>query len=159
MSAERLVDGLIQRGWNLALAESCTGGMIAGAVTEVPGSSSAFGMGVVTYSYEAKEQLLGVSKQMLLAHGAVSEACVSSMLLGVERLSGAKVCAAVTGIAGPGGATVDKPVGTVWIGLSCGQDRWHKLHQFDGDRSAVRQQTVDCVVQGLTQVLEGEAPW
>ena len=159
MSAELLVDGLIQRGWSLALAESCTGGLIAGAVTEVPGSSGVFGLGVVTYSYEAKQQLLGVPAEMLLAHGAVSEPCVASMLTGVEQLSGAQVCAAVTGIAGPGGATPDKPVGTVWIGLSCDQKRWHKAHHFTGDRASVRHQTVDCVVVGLIKVLEGGAPW
>jgi len=159
MIAASLVDGLAQRGWSLALAESCTGGLIASAVTGVPGSSAVFGIGIVSYSYAAKEQLLGVPSSLLLAHGAVSEPCVVAMLDGVSKLSQATLCAAVTGIAGPGGATPDKSVGTVWTALSHGSSRWVRVHQFDGDRSSVREQTVEAVLKGLSQVMEGVAPW
>ena len=159
MVAEGLVEGLAQRGWSLALAESCTGGLIASAVTEVPGSSAVFGLGVVSYSYAAKEQLLGVPSSLLLEHGAVSESCVVAMLDGVNKLSQATLCAAVTGIAGPGGATPDKAVGTVWVALSHGPSRWVRVHQFDGDRISVRRQTVEVVLNGLVRIMKGEAPW
>ena len=159
MIAAGLVEGLAQRGWSLALAESCTGGLIASAVTEVPGSSSVFGLGVVSYSYQAKEQILGIPSPLLLAHGAVSEPCVMAMLDGVNKLSQATLCAAVTGIAGPGGATADKKVGTVWTALSHGPSRWVTVHEFDGDRVAVRAQTVEVVIHGLVQIMKGATPW
>ena len=159
MIAVGLVEGLTQRGWSLALAESCTGGLIASAVTEVPGSSAVFGLGVVSYSNEIKQQILEVPEAILRDHGAVSEACVMAMLEGVGKLSEATLCAAVTGIAGPGGATPAKPVGTVWTALSHGSARWVSVHHFNGNRSAVREQTVDTVVGGLLKVMRGVSPW
>ena len=159
MIAADLVEGLAQRGWSLALAESCTGGLIASAVTEVPGSSAVFGLGVVSYSNEIKEQILKVPAALIRNHGAVSEPCVLAMLEGVNKLSQATLCAAVTGIAGPGGATADKKVGTVWTALSHGLSRWVTVHEFNGDRAAVRAQTVEVVVHGLVQIMKGATPW
>ena len=159
MTAAGLVEGLTQRGWSLALAESCTGGLIASAVTEVPGSSAVFGLGVVSYSNEIKQQILKVPAALIRDHGAVSEACVVAMLDGVGKLSDATLCAAVTGIAGPGGATPGKPVGTVWTAISHGPARWVSVHRFDGNRSVVRRQTVDAVVDGLLNVMRGVSPW
>jgi nicotinamide-nucleotide amidase len=134
---------LARQGWKLATAESCTGGWISTAVTAVAGSSDWFDRGFVTYSYEAKEELLGVSHDTLARHGAVSEDVVRAMVAGALARSRAHVALAVSGIAGPGGATSDKPVGTVcfaWA-LRNGPECSETLH-FDGDRRAVRLATV-----------------
>ncbi len=134
----------------LVTAESCTGGWIAKTVTDVAGSSAWFDCGLVAYSYEAKQAMLGVRPGTLVEHGAVSEETVVEMVSGGLVHSGASICVAVTGIAGPGGGTVDKPVGTVWIGWKRrgGYPRTQVFH-FDGDRDAVRRQTVAAALAGL----------
>ncbi|HEX7339309.1 MAG TPA: CinA family protein [Rhodanobacteraceae bacterium] len=138
----------------LVTAESCTGGWIAKVLTEVPGSSGWFDAGVVAYSYEAKEALLGVSPRTLEDEGAVSEAIALEMVSGALARLGAGAAVAVTGIAGPGGGTEDKPVGTVWIGWKCRGGYAHaELFHFDGDREAVRRQTVAAALEGLRRVL------
>ena len=131
-------------------AESCTGGWIAKAMTGVTGSSDWFDSGMVAYSYEAKQALLGVRPQTLESQGAVSRETVIEMVSGALVHSGASVAVAVTGIAGPGGGSADKPVGTVWIGWKRrgGYTRAELFH-FDGDRDAVRRQTVAAALQGL----------
>ncbi len=131
-------------------AESCTGGWIAKAMTGVAGSSDWFDSGMVAYSYEAKQALLGVRPQTLESQGAVSRETVIEMVSGALVHSGASVAVAVTGIAGPGGGSADKPVGTVWIGWKRrgGYTRAELFH-FDGDRDAVRRQTVAAALQGL----------
>ena len=130
-------------GLTLALAESCTGGMIAARVTDVPGCSAWFKGGIVAYSNEVKQQLLQVSGTLLEQYGAVSEAVARGMAEGVRRIVGSDLSLAVTGIAGPDGGTSEKPVGTVYIALAdqggCEVIRCH----FDGDRAAIRQQTVE----------------
>lgn len=131
-------------------AESCTGGWIAKAMTGVAGSSDWFDSGMVAYSYEAKQALLGVRPQTLESQGAVSRETVIEMVSGALVHSGASVAVAVTGIAGPGGGSADKPVGTVWIGWKRrgGYTRAELFH-FDGDRDAVRRQTVAAALLGL----------
>jgi nicotinamide-nucleotide amidase len=135
---------------HVVTAESCTGGWIAKAMTGVAGSSDWFDSGMVAYSYEAKQALLGVSPQTLEMHGAVSRETVIEMVSGALVRSGASVAVAVTGIAGPGGGSDDKPVGTVWIGWKRrgGYTRAELFH-FDGDRDAVRRQTVAAALRGL----------
>ena len=134
----------------LVTAESCTGGWIAKTVTGVAGSSDWFDCGMVAYSYEAKQALLGVRPQTLEQHGAVSRECVVEMVSGALSHSGGTVAVAVTGIAGPGGGSPDKPVGTVWIGWKRrgGYARAEVFH-FEGDRDAVRRQTVAMALRGI----------
>jgi len=134
----------------LVTAESCTGGWIAKAVTDVAGSSEWFDCGMAAYSYEAKQAMLGVHPQTLERHGAVSRETVIEMVSGALVHSGASTAVAVTGIAGPGGGSPDKPVGTVWIGWKRrgGYARAEVFH-FEGDRDAVRRQTVAAALSGL----------
>ncbi|MCW4456314.1 CinA family protein [Flavobacterium sp. MXW15] len=135
-------------------AESCTGGWIAKAMTGIAGSSDWFDCGMVAYSYEAKQALLGVRPQTLETQGAVSRETVIEMVSGALVHSGASVAVAVTGIAGPGGGSADKPVGTVWIGWKRrGGYTRAELFRFDGDRDAVRRQTVARALQGLEELL------
>ena len=138
----------------LVTAESCTGGWIAKCMTDVVGSSAWFDCGMAAYSYEAKQALLGVRPQTLEAYGAVSRETVVEMVSGALVHSGASVAVAVTGIAGPGGGSADKPVGTVWIGwkLRGGYARAELFH-FDGDRDAVRRQTVAAALRGVDGLL------
>jgi nicotinamide-nucleotide amidase len=139
------------RGWRLAVAESCTGGLIAAACTAVAGSSDWFERGFVTYSNEAKVELLGVDPAQLAEHGAVSEPVARAMALGALARSRADVALAVTGIAGPGGAVPGKPVGTVWLawavrsaaGPAAGAERL----QLGGERAAVREATVRAALE------------
>lgn len=134
-------------------AESCTGGWIAKVLTDIAGSSAWFDCGMVAYSYEAKQALLGVRPQTLELHGAVSREAAIEMVSGALVNSGASVAVAVTGIAGPGGGSEDKPVGTVWIGWKRrGGYADAKVFQFDGDRDAVRRQTVLTALQGLMEI-------
>ena len=135
----------------LVTAESCTGGWIAKTVTGIGGSSEWFDCGMVAYSYEAKQALLGVRPQTLEQHGAVSRECVVEMVSGALSHSGGTVAVAVTGIAGPGGGSPDKPVGTVWIGWKRrgGYARAEVFH-FEGDRDAVRRQTVAMALRGIS---------
>jgi len=138
----------------LVTAESCTGGWIAKTLTDLPGSSAWFDAGVVTYSYEAKESLLGVNPRTLEHDGAVSEETALEMVSGALARFGAGVAVAVTGIAGPSGGTPEKPVGTVWIGWKRRGGYAHaRLYQFAGDREAVRRQTVAAALAGLRKTL------
>ena len=138
----------------LVTAESCSGGWIAKTLTDLPGSSAWFDAGVVTYSYEAKEALLGVNPRTLEHTGAVSEETVLEMVSGALARFGAGVAVAVTGIAGPSGGTPDKPVGTVWIGWKRRGGYGHaQLFHFSGDREAVRRQTVAAALIGLRRTL------
>ena len=138
----------------LVTAESCTGGWIAKAVTDIPGSSDWFDCGLAAYSYEAKQALLGVRPETLERFGAVSRETVIEMVSGALVTSGATLAVAVTGIAGPGGGTHDKPVGTVWLAWKRrgGYPKAEVFH-FDGDREAVRRQTVEAALRGLGTLL------
>ena len=139
---DKLFDFLKQNNLTISAAESCTGGMIASTITNVSGASDIFGMGVVTYSNEAKMKLIGVSEDTLKRYGAVSEQTVSEMATGVLKLSGSDVSVAVTGIAGPTGGTPEKPVGLVYIGVSGKYGTFSYKNNFTGNRDDVRKQTV-----------------
>lgn len=152
--ARGLGEHLLARGWVAATAESCTGGWIAKTLTDIAGSSAWFDRGYVTYTNEAKQDLLGVQPDTLTAHGAVSEATVREMVSGALARSRATVAVAVSGIAGPTGGTPGKPVGTVWLawGSRGGPTRTEHC-RFEGDREAVRRQAVARALQGLDDLL------
>ncbi len=148
--ALRLGGRLVASHHRLVTAESCTGGWISKTVTDIDGSSSWFECGMTAYSYEAKQALLGVRPETLETHGAVSRETVIEMVSGALVNSGASIAVAVTGIAGPGGGSEDKPVGTVWIGWKRrGGYANAEVFQFEGDRDAVRRQTVAAALAGL----------
>lgn len=141
--ARRTLDALRRRGLMVATAESCTGGLIAGALTEVAGSSDVVDRGFVTYSNAAKAAMLGVDAGVIAREGAVSRAVAAAMAEGALARSEAGVAVSVTGVAGPGGGSVEKPVGTVWFGLAAtGAATQTERVVFPGDRSAVRRATV-----------------
>jgi nicotinamide-nucleotide amidase len=149
----QLADSLIKNELKLVTAESCTGGMISAACTDLAGSSDWFERGFVTYSNAAKTELLGVDAALIEAHGAVSESVARAMAFGAIRHSKAQVSIAVTGIAGPSGGSAAKPVGTVWFGFSVHGQLHSETMRFDGDRAAVRSQTVTHALQRVLELL------
>ncbi len=152
--AQQVLAALRDRGERLATAESCTGGWIAKVLTDVPGSSEAFDCGFVTYSNHAKQTLLEVPAGLIDTHGAVSREVVEAMAFGAARFSRATVTCSVSGIAGPGGGTEDKPVGTVWFGWRLPDGRLLSERQrFSGDREAVRRKAVLFALQGVLKGL------
>jgi nicotinamide-nucleotide amidase len=149
-----LARGLTQRGWQLATAESCTGGLIAAACTDLAGSSAWFDRGLITYSNQAKTDLLGVPPALVDVHGAVSEPVARAMAEGLLAGCQADIAVAVTGIAGPGGGSPGKPVGTVWLAWAVrGQGTQAERHLWPGDRAEVRHQTVHQALSGLLRRL------
>jgi len=156
--AESLVTALSSAGKTVTTAESCTGGWIAKAITDIPGSSSAFAYGIVSYSNGAKESLLGVQNSTLAEHGAVSTQVVRQMAEGALQLSGADVAVAVSGVAGPDGGTDEKPVGTVcfaWaVRTKSGIAVDGEQQRFDGNRNEVRVQTVAQALRGVLDRIE-----
>ena len=147
---EELALKLTSKDWVMATAESCTGGWIAKCCTDRAGSSAWFERGFVTYSNAAKEELLGVDAKTLEQRGAVSREVALQMAAGARHRAGVDVAVAVTGVAGPDGGTLDKPVGTVWFGWSCeGAAASAEIACFRGGRDAVRRQTVAQALQGL----------
>jgi len=150
---ERLAARLLQRQWLLVTAESCSGGLIAGACTDLSGSSNWFERGYVTYSNAAKTELLGVDAALIDRCGAVSAEVVRAMAAGALRHSQAQVAVAVTGVAGPTGGSADKPVGLVWFGLALPGHVLTEKMQFPGDRAAVRAATVHHALQRLVELL------
>ncbi len=148
-----LAERLLARQWMLATAESCTGGMIAAACTDLAGSSAWFERGFVSYSNAAKTELLGVPAELIARHGAVSEPVVRAMASGALAHSRAQVAVAVTGVAGPSGGSADKPVGTVWFAWATPQGLWSERQVFAGDRAAVRSATVRHALAMLLQRL------
>ena len=145
---------LEQKKLHVTTAESCTGGLIAGALVNVPGISEWFGEGYVTYSNEAKEKLLGVSRETLTTCGAVSAETAGEMARGAADAAGVNVAVAVTGIAGPDGGTAEKPVGLVYMGCFCKGELCVEKHIFAGDRAQVRAQSVQTALQLLKSMLE-----
>jgi nicotinamide-nucleotide amidase len=144
---------LQRKGWLLATAESCTGGGVAQAVTDIAGSSAWFDRGFVTYSNDAKTAMLGVPASLIAQHGAVSAEVAAAMASGAQANSAARAALATTGIAGPGGAVPGKPVGTVWFGWSVDGVVQTERMVFDGDRQAVREQAVAHALRGLVSRL------
>lgn len=149
--ASRVIEIFREKGLSLALAESCTGGMIAETITNVAGASDIFYGSAVTYVNSAKEHILGVARETLEKHGAVSSECAEEMACGARSVYGADVAMSVTGIAGPGGGSEAKPVGTVWFGLATKDGAETFRRRFDGDRAAVRRQTVEEVLRRLAE--------
>lgn len=153
-----LADFLLKRGWMLATAESCTGGLIAATCTDLAGSSQWFERGFVTYSNAAKTELLGVDAALIARDGAVSESVVRAMAQGALSRSRAQVAVAVTGIAGPGGGSAAKPVGTVWLAWATPQGLHSEVQHFGGDRAAVRAATVQHALRTLLRLLQTSGP-
>lgn len=153
--AQALVADLTAAGKAVATAESCSGGWVAKAITDIAGSSAVFHYGIVSYSNGAKESLLGVHNETLEQHGAVSEAVVIEMAEGALNLSGADIAVAVSGIAGPSGGSKDKPVGTVWFAWAVRDGAklraTTRLKHFEGDRDLVRELTVAHALQGVRE--------
>jgi nicotinamide-nucleotide amidase len=151
---EDLATALLARGWMLATAESCTGGLIAGACTDLAGSSNWLERGFVSYSNVAKSELLGVDAALIARHGAVSEPVARAMAQGALQHSKAQCALAVTGIAGPGGGSADKPVGTVWFAWATPQGVRSEMQRLDGDRAQVRSATVQHSLAVLLRLVQ-----
>ena len=150
---EQLATQLLRRQWMLVTAESCSGGLIAGACTDLSGSSNWFERGFVTYSNAAKTELLGVPAALIAQHGAVSEPVARAMAEGALRHAAAQVAVAVTGVAGPIGGTPDKPVGLVWFGFALPGRVLSEKMNFPGDRAAVRAATVQHALSRLVELM------
>lgn len=152
----RIGNILRQRHLTLATAESCTGGLISDRITDIPGSSEYFTGGIVAYSYEAKASLLNVSWDTLNTKGAVSKETVLEMARGVRNALGADISISVSGIAGPGGGTPEKPVGTTWIGLVTLEGEWTRHFVWSGDRIQNKKYSCDAALQFILDYLEGK---
>jgi len=148
--------GMVRRGWRLAIAESCTGGLIGHELTQHPGVSRLFAGGVTAYHDTVKERLLGVPKAQLAALGAVSGPVVRQMARGVARLLGVDCAVAVSGIAGPSGGTDRKPVGTVWIAWSWPGGGREERFRFAGSRASIKRQAANAALRGLWHLVGGE---
>ena len=160
MNAEQLVQKLstvlLDAGRKVCTAESCTGGLIAKTFTDLAGSSDWFERGFVTYSNAAKSEMLAVPPTVIEDYGAVSEPVAAAMASGALRHSQADYAIAVTGVAGPGGGSAEKPVGTVWIAVASSEQQISKLFQFDGDRAAVRDATLQAALELLLDVMDSD---
>lgn len=150
---QEVTQQLAQRGETITCAESCTGGLLAAALTRLPGSSAWFETGFVTYSNEAKQRLLGVSADSLRQYGAVSEAVVHEMAAGARQAADADYALSISGIAGPGGGSPEKPVGTVCFGLADRQTTYARTARFNGNRDEIRRQAVDFALAFLNEIL------
>lgn len=153
-SAAQLATQLLRLNSHMATAESCTGGWIAKVCTDLAGSSAWFNGGLVTYTNAAKQRLAGVDPELLVEHGAVSGPVVLAMAAGAQRALAAQWSVAVSGIAGPAGASDDKPVGTVWVAWGTAGRLRAECYLFEGDREAVRRQTVHVAMRNLIQALQ-----
>jgi PncC family amidohydrolase len=157
MDIEQEIGSLLrERGLTLGTAESCTGGLVGHRITNVPGSSDYYLGGFITYSNEVKEQFLGVRHETLLAHGAVSEETAREMARGARQRLGASMAVAVTGIAGPGGGTAEKPVGLVYIALSAPGAETCRRYVFDGDRQDNKQRSSEAALRLVLDYLQGQ---
>ncbi len=153
--AETVVRAAAKKKLKIATAESCTGGLISGVLTAVAGSSEVFDRGFIVYSYESKTELLGVPRDAIVNCGAVSTEVAEAMAKGALKNSNSDIVVAVTGIAGPGGGTPDKPVGLVWLGCATKGKCYTRQNNFSGDRSDVRLQTVETALNILKTEIEG----
>ena len=151
---KKISDQALLRAWRIVTAESCTGGGVAQALTDLEGSSSWFECGLVTYSNEMKQKLLLVQAETLSAYGAVSQQTVEEMARGALLQSGVELAVAISGIAGPGGGSAEKPVGTVWFAWAVKKGGMESVCQlFEGDRGEVREQAIDFALEGLLRQL------
>ncbi len=147
---------LAERKLTLGLAESCTGGLLCNLITDIAGSSNYFLGGIVSYAYSAKEGVLGVRHETLLAHGAVSPQTAAEMAWGAQRILRSDIAMSLTGVAGPSGGTPDKPVGLVYIHLSAGDAEIGERHLWDGDRIANKERSAEAALRLLIRYLAGE---
>ena len=155
---EKVADLLRSAEHTIAVAESCTGGLICHRLTNVSGSSEYLEMGVVAYSNRAKMNLLGVPEVVIADHGAVSEACVRAMASGIRELAGTHIGLAVSGIAGPTGGTHEKPVGTVYVGLAGTKGEAGRHFSFSGSRLDIKEQSATEALRMVSRYFEGEGP-
>mgnify|MGYP003650610750 CR=1 FL=1 len=153
--AQLLGQKLLAKNWTISCAESCTGGGIGYAITSISGSSTWFNRGFITYSNEAKQQLLGVSAQTLANDGAVSAQTVEEMAQGAAHAANAQVAISVSGIAGPDGGSVEKPVGTVWFGFYIDGQTYKLMQLFKGDRQQVRMKAVEFALSKVLRFMDG----
>ncbi len=152
---EELSGILRTRGLMMAAAESCTGGLVAAAMTDLAGSSDVFERGFVTYSNESKQEMLGVSPEVIERHGAVSGPCVQAMAEGALKNSRADIAVSISGVAGPGGGSPEKPVGLVWFGCALsGRETHTESHVFTGNRAEIRSQAVQKALELLIEILK-----
>ncbi len=150
----QLAECLVRRGQRICTAESCTGGLIAKTFTDLAGSSEWFDRGFVTYSNQSKIDMLGVCAETLAQYGAVSQQVAAEMVAGAISHSEAQLAIAVTGIAGPGGGSEEKPVGTVWFGFVCDGKISTEQRHFDGDRGAVRQNSLHFAIEKILHLVQ-----
>lgn len=153
--SEELVTLLYERELTITTAESCTGGMIASKLVDVPGVSNVLNEAYITYSEESKTRLLGVSEEILASYGVFSEPVAKQMAVGAAKSANADCAISVTGIAGPDGGSKDKPVGTVYIGYYYQGDVKVVRYQFEGDRESIREQTVAASIEGMLEMING----
>ena len=151
MTNEQIISKLIEKNITIATAESCTGGSLGKNITSVPGASSIYGYGFITYANEAKEKILGVSHDTLEKHGAVSPDTAIEMARGAREVSGSDIAVSVTGIAGPGGGTAEKPVGLVYIAIADKNGEQYRKLNLSGNRDEVRSQTCDEVFKLISE--------
>jgi PncC family amidohydrolase len=152
--SEKVLSCCLEHGWTLSVAESCTGGLVGGCLTAIPGSSASFLGGVIAYSNEVKTGLVGVSPELIHSQGAVSEKTALAMALGVVKATGADCGISVTGIAGPEGGTPEKPVGTVWFAVVCPTGKLTRSFHFPGSREDVRERSVQTALELFLEVLD-----
>jgi PncC family amidohydrolase len=150
-----LGQALKEREWTLAVAESCTGGLVGHRITEIPGSSDYFMGGIIAYSYEAKKTFLNVSPETLEVHGAVSEETAVEMAEGVREVFDVDIGISITGIAGPASDLSEKPVGLTWIAVSSSEGTWAKSYHWDGNRSENKSQSAEAALALSLEVIKG----
>ncbi len=153
VTVEEVVDLLLKKGYTMTTAESCTGGMLAARITDVPGVSDVFKAGFITYANEAKHKLIGVQQETLAAFGAVSKETAGEMVVGAAKAAEADVAVSITGIAGPGGGTLKKPVGLVYIGCFVKGKKQVKEYHFSGNRKEIREKVVEAALVQLKNML------
>ena len=154
MTNEQIILKLVEKNITLSTAESCTGGSLGKIITSVPGVSSIYGFGFITYANEAKEKILGVSHETLENHGAVSFETALEMAKGARNVSGSDIAVSVTGIAGPGGGTAEKPVGLIYIAISDKNGEEYRKLNLSGSRDEIRQKTCKCVFMLIKERLK-----
>jgi PncC family amidohydrolase len=152
-TAQNLGGLLLGKRLSLSVAESCTGGMMGAAITRVPGSSAYFKGGIIAYSNEIKEKVLGVSPELLKTKGAVSREVVIAMAKGGAKVCAASCCIALSGIAGPDGGSEDKPVGLIWIGICAGEQVKSFKYNFSGDREKIRKEATKAGIKKMIEVI------
>ena len=155
-SLTALVNILKDKELKIAAAESCTGGLLGGALTSMAGSSQFFELGMVTYSNEAKIKLLGVKEDTIYQYGAVSENTAKEMAVNIKNVAGTNIGVSITGVAGPGGGSEEKPVGLVYIGVSMENTTYIYKHLFEGNRASVRSQSVSAAIEHILLLLVEE---